>query len=269
MSRISKIFETLRAKGKRAFIGYAMVGYPDLAVSQRLAEGLLKEGADLLEIGIPFSDPLADGPVIQKASERALELGTTLAQGLELAAKLRPTTGAGLLIMTYYNPVLSLGLVEFAARAKSSGVDGVIIPDLPPEEAGPFARLCRESGLDLVLLAAPTSTPARLKKIASQASGFIYFVSVTGVTGEHSAFDSQLGPSLARLRKLTDLPLAIGFGVSTPDKAREAAALADGVVAASAVLKPLGEGTGGTGMDKALGTARGLVKAVHEFGGAG
>lgn len=264
MSRIASIFTKLKAENRKAYIGYTMVGFPTQAASRQLAEGLLAGGADILEIGIPFSDPLADGKVIQKAAETALGHGTTLAKGLELAAALRPRTSAGLLIMTYYNPILSMGLVEFVRRAAGAGVDGAIVPDLPPEEAGPFSRLCKESGLDLILLAAPTSTPGRLKKIAAAASGFIYFVSVTGVTGEHKTFDKQLGPALARLRQYTDLPVAIGFGVSTPDKAWEAAAMAEGVVVASAVLKPLEDMTdSGAAMQTALEIAGRLVDAVH------
>jgi tryptophan synthase alpha chain len=265
MDRIASTFESLKKEGRKAFVGYVMAGYPSAEAARGLAEGLLKQGADLLEIGVPFSDPLADGPVIQKASEKSLEQGTTLKDALDLAAALRHESAKPLLIMTYYNPVLSLGLGVFAARAASSGVDGVIIPDLPPEEAGPMKEALRGKHVAMIFLAAPNSTPARLKKVASVAEGFIYFVSVTGVTGSDKGLDEQLGETIRQLRKLTALPLAIGFGVSTPEKARAAAGLSDGVVVASAVIREFQEQNDPyVAMSKALQTAKVLIAAVKE-----
>jgi tryptophan synthase alpha chain len=264
MNRITDTFVTLRQQRRKAFVGYVMAGYPSPEAARSLAEGMLKQGADLLEIGVPFSDPLADGPVIQAAGEKALAQGATLEGALDLARELRRQSRKPLLIMTYYNPVLSLGLKEFAAKAAEAGVDGAIIPDLPPEEAGPLKAQLKARQVCLVLLAAPNSTPGRLQKIASQAEGFIYFVSMTGVTGSDKGFDEALGQAMRSLRKLTPLPLAIGFGVSTPEKAREAAGLADGVVVASAVIKEFqGQNDPYLAMSKALQKAKELMDAVH------
>ncbi len=265
MSRIAGAFEEMKRRGRKAFVGYAMVGYPDAAASMELARGLLKAGADLLELGVPFSDPLADGPVIQKAAQEALGQGTTLAACLEAAATLRRETDKPLLLMTYFNPVLRFGVEEFAQAASQAGLDGAIVPDLPPEEAGPLGQALAALGLNLILLAAPNSTPARLKKIAQAASGFIYFVSVTGVTGGQKGFDAGLAASVAALRRVTRLPLAVGFGVSDAARAREAAGLAEAVVAASAVLRPFQEPQGsGPALERALQVAREIIGAVHQ-----
>jgi tryptophan synthase alpha chain len=260
MSRIEASFSALKSKKQKAYIGYVMAGFPDEAASFELAQGLLQAGADLLEIGVPFSDPIADGVVIQRCGELALASGASLAMALKLAKRLRESSPKPLLLMSYLNPILAKGAEAFASEAKASGVDGFVIPDLTPEEAGPLSKIFKASGLDIVFLAAPTSTPARLKKIAAAASGFIYMVSVAGVTGERSGFDARLGNALAQLRKATHLPVAVGFGVSSPETAAQAAAQGDGVVVASTVLKLLLDGQSvGAAVEK----ARGLIEAAH------
>jgi tryptophan synthase alpha chain len=236
MGRLKDTFAALAAANKKAYIGYALAGFPAQGDDLAFARAVLAQ-ADVLELGVPFSDPIADGVVLQRCSELALANGGGLERAFELARLLRAESGKPLVLMSYLNPLLIHGLEAFAHRAKAAGIDGVIIPDLPPEEAqGPTAALAG-AGLDLVFLAAPTSTPARLKRIAKAATGFVYVVSVAGVTGERSAFDARLGATVAELRKSAKVPLAIGFGVSSPESAREAAGLADGVVVASTVLK--------------------------------
>jgi tryptophan synthase alpha chain len=236
MGRLRETFAALAAAKKKAFIGYAMAGFPSTTWDLELARAVL-EASDILELGVPFSDPMADGVVLQRCSERALRAGGGLARALDLARRLRGESAKPLLLMSYLNPLLAMGLENFAHTAKAAGVDALVIPDLPPEEAAEPARILRGAELDLVYLAAPTSTPARLRAIAKAATGFIYVVSVAGVTGERQAFDRRLASTVAELRKSAKVPLAIGFGVSSPESAREAAGLADGVVVASTVLK--------------------------------
>jgi tryptophan synthase alpha chain len=236
MGRLSEAFAALAADKKKAYIGYAMAGFPAVGADLDLARAVL-EHSDLLEIGVPFSDPIADGPVLQLCGEKALAAGGGLQRALELAAALRKETAKPLLLMSYLNPLMAAGLETFAFRAKAAGIDALVIPDLPPEEGAALGPVLKGAGLDVVYLAAPTSTPQRLKAIAKAATGFIYVVSVAGVTGERKAFDARLAKTVAALRKASKVPLAVGFGVSGPESAREAAALADGVVVASTVLK--------------------------------
>jgi tryptophan synthase alpha chain len=265
MGRLQESFAALAAEKKKAFIGYAMAGFPsqegDLALARRVLAS-----SDILELGVPFSDPIADGPVLQRCSEAALKHGGGLARALVLARQLRAESPKPLLLMSYLNPLLAMGLETFAHAAKSAGVDGLVIPDLPPEEAGDITPVLRGAGLDLAFLVAPTSTPARLKAIAKAATGFIYVVSVAGVTGERKAFDKRLAATVAELRKSAKVPLAIGFGISSPEGAREAAALADGVVVASTVLKALLDSAGeAEGLDLATARVRELSAAVKEL----
>ncbi len=259
-TRIADTFRDLRTRGSKAYVGYVMPGFPDEAASRKLAEGLLKEGTDLLEIAIPFSDPIADGVTIQRCSEIALANGGGTAMSLRLLKTLRPLTQKPLLLMTYLNPVLAHGAEAFAREAAKAGADGIIIPDLTPEEAPELGKAFKAFGIDIVFLAAPTSTPARLQKIASAASGFIYMVSVAGVTGERSGFDPRLSSAIGALKRACALPVVVGFGVSSPETARLAAAKAEGVVAASTVLKMLLEGRG---LAPALAHARSLIHAAH------
>jgi tryptophan synthase alpha chain len=236
MSRLKETFAALAASKKKAYIGYALAGFPSTEADLGFARAVLAD-ADVLELGVPFSDPIADGVVLQRCSEKALAQGGGLERAFELARELRAASPKPLVLMSYLNPLLASGIETFAHRAKAAGIDGVIIPDLPPEEAGQIAPALAKAGLDLVYLAAPTSTPQRLKLIAKAATGFVYVVSVAGVTGERSTFDGRLAATVAELRKTAKVPLAIGFGISSPESAREAAALADGVVVASTVLK--------------------------------
>jgi tryptophan synthase alpha chain len=260
VNRIKECFDALKAKRKKAFVGYVLSGFPDHVGSLELAQGLLDNGADLLEIGVPFSDPIADGVVIQRCAELALKNGGGMHSALELAKALRARSAKPLLLMTYLNPILSCGEESFARAAAEAGIDGVIIPDLTPEESAVLRGALKARGLEIIFLAAPTSTPERLKKIAAAASGFVYMVSVAGVTGERSVFDSRLGGAIAKLRRLSKLPLAVGFGVSSPESAKEAASLGDGVVVASTILKVFLDGQG---MGEALEKAKSLIEAAH------
>lgn len=243
MSRIPRAFARARADGRAAVLPYLCAGDPSLAATARHLRAL--DGvADLVEVGVPFSDPVADGPVIQGAADRARRRGATLAKTLVMIARLRH---GGLrmpvALMTYYNPVHRMGLEAFSARAAAAGVDGVIVPDLPVEESAPLRAACRRRGVDLVLLAAPTSTPARLRRLTAASSGFVYHVAVEGVTGERRRVARSLAADLRRLRRATRLPIAVGFGVASPAHARAvAAAGADGVVVGSAVVRRVAAG---------------------------
>jgi tryptophan synthase alpha chain len=235
-SRIGGAFAALRAEGRAAFIPFLTAGDPSLAATVDLAETLAGAGADLIEIGVPFSDPLADGPTIQRASERALAGGATLAAVLDGVAEMRRRIDAPIVLMSYLNPILRYGLPRFAADARRAGADGVILSDLPVEEAGPIRERLDAAGLDLVLLAAPTSGPARLRRIAQAARGFVYVVTRTGVTGARAALPAELRALVAAIRGATRKPIALGFGISTPEQVRAAARLADGVVVGSAIV---------------------------------
>ena len=219
---------------------YTPAGFPNLPVSEEIILNLVEGGADLIEIGVPFSDPLADGPTVQRASQVALGNGVRLADCLDVVQRLRAVHGVTipLILMGYYNPILQYGIERFAADAAAAGVDGVIVPDLPVEESDDLLTACREHERDLIFMMAPTSTDERMAEIAARSSGFIYCVSLTGVTGSRSALP-DLGPYLQRIRTHTSLPLAIGFGVSTPVQVRQVAALADGVAVGSALINAL------------------------------
>jgi len=264
MGRLGTVFAAAAAAKKKVYIGYAMAGFPDLGADLELARAVL-ESADILELGVPFSDPIADGVVLQRCAEKALAAGGGLARAMELAERLRRESEKPLVLMSYLNPLLALGVDSFAHRARTAGVDAVVIPDLPPEEAPALLPALRGAGLDVVFLAAPTSTPKRLRAIAKEASGFIYVVSVAGVTGERQVFDARLSETVRELRAACRTPLAIGFGVSSPETAREAAALADGVVVASTVLKAvLGAADGPSGLNAARERSVLLSTAVRE-----
>ncbi|MEW6324093.1 MAG: tryptophan synthase subunit alpha [Nitrospirota bacterium] len=241
MNRIENTFSRLRGGKKKALIVYIMAGDPDLAATERLVLALAQAGADLIELGVPFSDPIADGPVIQRAAERALKSKTTLASILAMVARLRERTDVPLILMTYENPVFKYGEARFVDDAVKAGVDGVIVPDLPMEEAGPLLARCKRAGLDLVFLAAPTSPHSRLKKIAESSRGFIYYVSMTGITGAKLNDLTEVRRQVEALKRMTDKPVAIGFGVSTPDQAKRVAAIADGVIIGSAVVRLIEE----------------------------
>ena len=245
MGRIGRRFAKRRAEGKPAFVAFLTAGDPSLDGTVEAALALDAAGADVLELGVPFSDPLADGPVIQRASERALGRGVTLPKVLAAVRRIRERSELPLLLFSYYNPLLQHGLERLAREAKDAGVDGALVTDLPPEEAGEWIAAARAADLDTVFLASPTSPPERLRKVAEASRGFVYAISRTGVTGERQALSGDARPLVERLRALTDVPVALGFGLSTPEQVREAAAVADGVVVGSALVRFLEEQPGG------------------------
>jgi tryptophan synthase alpha chain len=237
MNRIYTFFDKNRPIKRKALIAYLTVGYPTAEATLEIAQALVDSGCDIIELGIPFSDPLADGATIQRASQRALESGITPQKCLEVAAELRKRVDIPLLFMGYYNPMLHYGLDKFCATSRKAGIDGFIVPDLPPDEGGETEAIMKKRGLDLVYLVAPTSSSQeRLRFIASRAQGFIYVVSLKGVTGARSAVSNGLDEFISRVRRVTDKPLCVGFGISTPEQAQSVAKLADGVIIGSRIL---------------------------------
>lgn len=226
----------LRFDHRPALVAYVTCGDPDLATTRDVVLAAVAAGADVIELGVPFSDPVADGPVIQRASQRALQQGTRLADVLALARELRAATDAGLVVFSYLNPVLRFGLKRFAVAARDAGIDGALITDLTVEEAGPYLRLMRAHRLATVFLAAPTSTDERLRRIAQSSTGFVYAVSRTGVTGERREVPPDARALVARLRRYTALPIAVGFGISTPAQFHAVGEFADAVVVGSAIV---------------------------------
>ena len=237
MTRIGERFARLQAEGRKAFVAFLTAGDPSLERTVSAARELERGGTDVLELGVPFSDPLADGPVIQRSSQRAFGRGVTLGSVLESVKAIRATSSLPLLLFTYFNPLLQYGLTRLAQEAKAAGADGVLVTDLPPEEASPWLEAARPAGLDTVFLAAPTSPPERLRKVAEASRGFVYAVSRTGVTGERQALSDEARPLLERLRALTREPVVLGFGIAAPEQAREAAQVADGIVVGSALVR--------------------------------
>ncbi len=237
MSGVERI-QNAFSKGHPAFMPYAVLGYPTRQTSLEVVQTLVKAGADLLELGIPFSDPLADGPTIQAATQKSLENGTTLKDCIAMTRELREEgVDIPALLMGYINPMLAYGLTTFVADAVAAGVDGLIVPDLPPEEAEELEKLCSEHGLALVYFLAPTSTPNRIERVAKQSRGFIYLVALTGVTGARNELSAGLGDFVKRVREKTETPLAVGFGISDGEQARSVAKFADGVIVGSALVK--------------------------------
>jgi tryptophan synthase alpha chain len=241
MSRIGKRFEELRQRQELGLVAYITAGDPDLRATAEFIPALEEAGVDVLELGVPFSDPLADGPVIQRASQRALGSGTTLAGVLEMAAQARGRSRLPLLLFSYLNPILRYGFDRFAADARRAGIDGVLITDLSIEEADAYIGRMRQAELDTVFLAAPTSTEARLRRICEASRGFVYAVSRTGVTGAQQALSGQLLPLLQRLRAASSLPVAAGFGISRPEHIRELRGHADAAVVGSALVRVVEE----------------------------
>jgi tryptophan synthase alpha chain len=237
MNRITAKFNELRKTGRKALIPYIMSGDPSLSATKKYVLELETAGADIIELGVPFSDPLADGPTIQRASERSLKHGTTLKKVLEMVKDVRKKTAIPLILMTYYNPVFKFGIHRFIQAAVTAGIDGVIIPDLIPDEAGEFTALSRRHGLATVFLLAPTSTRERIKKVAGASTGFIYYVSITGITGAKLALGKDMEKRMNSLRALTKKPVAVGFGISNPAEARMVSNLAEGVIVGSAIVK--------------------------------
>jgi len=245
MSRIKNTFNRLKKKNETALIPYIMAGDPDLATTKTLILEMEKAGCDIIEIGAPFSDPLADGPTIQKAAIRSLQHNTSVADVLGLVADVRKTSKIPLILMTYYNLIFKYGEEKFVNDAAAAGLDGMILPDLPPEEAGTLAPLAKKAGLDMIFLLAPTSTDDRIKLVTKLSQGFVYYVSLTGVTGARTGLQQSIEESLRKIKTMTDKPVAVGFGISTPDQASQVAHWgADGVIVGSALVKVMEENIG-------------------------
>jgi tryptophan synthase alpha chain len=241
MTRIGARLARRKGEGGPGFVAFLTAGDPSLERTVSAARELEAAGVDVLELGVPFSDPLADGPVIQRASERALARGVTLARVLEVVRRIRESSELPLVLFSYLNPLLQRGLERVAGEAARAGVDGVLVTDLPPEEAGAWIEAARAADLDTVFLASPTSPDARLRAVAQASRGFVYAISRTGVTGERQALSDDARPLVGRLRALTDVPVALGFGISTPEQVRQASAVADAVVVGSALVRFLEE----------------------------
>jgi len=237
MTRIGRLFDSLKRENRKGLIAFLTAGDPSPLRTPALVAAMVRGGADLIELGVPFSDPIADGPVIQRAGERALQAGTTLAAVLEIARQIRATSEVPLLLFTYLNPVLRYGLERLAADAAAAGIDGCLLTDASVEEAETYVEAMHRHGLDTVFLAAPTSTPRRLDLVAKYSTGFVYLVSRTGVTGERNSLSGSLEPLVESVRKATSLPLAVGFGISTPEQVRQVGVLADAAVVGSAFVR--------------------------------
>ncbi|MGB6943948.1 MAG: tryptophan synthase subunit alpha [Bryobacteraceae bacterium] len=240
-TRITRLFDRLRAEKRPALIAYITAGDPSPSATPEIVAALERGGADLIELGVPFSDPIADGPVIQRGSDRALKAGTKLSTVLAIASQIRKRSEIPLLLFTYMNPVLRYGLEALARDAVASGIDGCLLTDLSVEEAEPYIQVMRQAGLDTVFLAAPTSSQRRMELVAKYSTGFVYLVSRTGVTGERANISDSAGPLVANMRRATELPLAVGFGISTAEHARSIGAIADGVVVGSAFERVIEE----------------------------
>ena len=254
VTRIQAKFQQLQAAGKKAFIPYLTIGDPSLDVTFELVLSLERAGADIVELGVPFSDPLADGPVIQRASERSLKGGFKLKNALDLVQQLRKRTEVPLLLFSYYNPLFAYGFEAMTRHAVESGVDGLLITDISVEEATTPVEIMRRAGLDCVFLAAPTSTDDRIRRISSYSSGFIYAISRTGVTGVQNSLSSEIAPLLHRIRTHSRLPVAVGFGISRPEQVREVERLADGVVVGSAIVSCIEETSGNPRLPEIVGS---------------
>ncbi|WP_299676802.1 tryptophan synthase subunit alpha [uncultured Roseobacter sp.] len=243
MSRIDAKFAELAQAGKKAFVAYVMAGDPDFDTSLEVVRGLPGAGVDVIELGLPFTDPMADGPTIQLAGQRALESGMTLARTLDLARTFRKDDQTTpIVLMGYYNPIYSRGVERFLVEAKEAGIDGLIVVDLPPEEDSELCIPAQAAGLNFIRLATPTTDDKRLPRVLQNTSGFVYYVSITGITGAAEAQAGDVGPEVARIKSATDLPLVVGFGVNTPAKSRAIADVADGVVVGSAIVSKIGAG---------------------------
>ncbi|MDH5451753.1 MAG: tryptophan synthase subunit alpha, partial [Paracoccaceae bacterium] len=238
MTRIDQTFANLRAQKRKAFVTYIMAGDPDYATSLELMQGLPGAGVDVIELGMPFTDPMADGPTIQLAGQRALAAGQTLEKTLQMVTEFRKSdTTTPIVFMGYYNPIYSRGVDRFLSDAKAAGVDGLIVVDLPPEEDEELCIPAQKAGMNFIRLATPTTDDKRLPKVLQNTSGFVYYVSITGITGAAAAQSTDVGPEVARIKAATDLPVIVGFGIRTPETAEAIASVADGAVVGSAIVK--------------------------------
>ncbi|WP_209425284.1 tryptophan synthase subunit alpha [Pararhodobacter sp. SW119] len=243
MTRIDQCFARLRAQDRKAFVSYIMAGDPDLETSFQVMRGLPAAGVDVIELGVPFTDPMADGPTIQLAGQRALAGGQTLEKTLEMVRRFRAEDDATpIVLMGYYNPIYNRGVERFLTDAKEAGVDGLIVVDLPPEEDVELCLPARDAGINFIRLATPTTDDKRLPKVLQNTSGFVYYVSITGITGAAAAEAGDVGPEVARIKSQTDLPVVVGFGISSPESAQAIAGVADGCVVGSAIVKRIGNG---------------------------
>ncbi len=261
MTRIERKFAELSKAGRKAFVAYIMAGDPDRDASMEVLKGLPQAGVDVIELGIPFTDPMADGPTIQAAGQRALEAGMTLAKVLGMVREFRahdPDTP--IVLMGYYNPIHSMGVERFLAQAKEAGVDGLIVVDLPPEEDEELCLPAQAAGLNFIRLATPTTDEKRLPRVLENTSGFLYYVSITGITGAAAASAADVAPDVARIKARSDIPVVVGFGIRSPEAAREIASVADGAVVGSAIVQLIGEGRAA---EEVLRFVRGLAEGAH------
>ncbi|MCB1336796.1 MAG: tryptophan synthase subunit alpha [Maritimibacter sp.] len=261
MTRIDAKFAALRAEGKKAFVAYVMAGDPDFATSLEIMKGMPAAGVDVIELGVPFTDPMADGPTIQLAGQRALAGGQTLQKTLDMAAAFRETDDSTpIVLMGYYNPIFNRGVARFLDDAKAAGIDGLIVVDLPPEEDEELCLPAQAAGLNFIRLATPTTDDRRLPKVLTNTSGFVYYVSITGITGSAAAETGDVAPEVARIKAKTDLPVIVGFGIKTPEAAEAIARVADGAVVGSAIVERIGRGDSPA---EVLAFVKGLADGAH------
>jgi tryptophan synthase alpha chain len=261
MTRIDRTFARLKAEGRKGFVAYIMAGDPDVPTALAVMRGLPAAGVDVIELGLPFTDPMADGPVIQRAGQRALDGGMTVDATLGMVRAFREGDDTTpVVLMGYYNPIYSRGVDRFLAEAKAAGIDGLIVVDLPPEEDAELCLPAQAAGLNFIRLATPTTDDARLPAVLRNTSGFVYYVSITGITGTAAAQAAVVAPEVARIKAATDLPVVVGFGITTPAAARAIAGVADGCVVGSAIVKLIGEGRP---VAEVLGFVRALAAGAH------
>ena len=243
MTRIDQTFAKLKDQGRKAFVAYVMAGDPDIATSLEVVKGLPGAGVDIIELGLPFTDPMADGPTIQLAGQRALAGGMTLEKTLQMVRDFRAEDDSTpIVLMGYYNPIYSRGVDRFLSEAREAGIDGLIVVDLPPEEDDELCIPAQKAGLNFIRLATPTTDDKRLPRVLQNTSGFVYYVSITGITGAAEAQATDVGPEVARIKSQTDLPVIVGFGINTPERAKNIAQVADGAVVGSAIVSQIAAG---------------------------
>ena len=261
MTRIDAKFADLKAAGKKAFVSYVMAGDPDYETSLQVVKGLPAAGVDIIELGLPFTDPMADGPTIQLAGQRALDAGMTLERTLQLATEFRKEDDTTpIVLMGYYNPIYNRGVDTFLQDAKAAGIDGLIVVDLPPEEDEELCIPAQAAGLNFIRLATPTTDDKRLPRVLQNTSGFVYYVSITGITGAAEAEAGDVGPEVARIKSATDLPVIVGFGINTSEKAQNIASVSDGAVVGSAIVSQIGAGKS---VDEVLAFVKSLSDGAH------
>ncbi|MCA2010170.1 tryptophan synthase subunit alpha [Cereibacter sphaeroides] len=262
MTRIDDTFARLRAEKRKAFVAYMMGGDPDMATSLQIMKGLPGAGVDIIELGLPFTDPMADGPTIQLAGQRALDGGMTMAKVLEMVRAFREgDKTTPIVLMGYYNPIYSRGVERFLKDATEAGIDGLIVVDLPPEEDSELCLPAQAAGMNFIRLATPTTDDKRLPAVLTNTSGFVYYVSITGITGSAAAQAGDVAPEVARIKAQTDLPVIVGFGINTPEQAQSIASVADGAVVGSAIVKQIGEGKP---VAKVLAFVASLAEGAHK-----